>query len=490
MAESDPSDDARQPFRELHGEYVENAGQVMNLRQYLDYFEPLGSALSRLPNGTGGPFLLHFTDSGGRTVGSLGWVVSAAAKRFGGWKLWGMWSNRTLPAVALPLFWSALSDPEQVSDWVGRANKDSTRLLSRNRWSELLDDVKTTRLHQTAFRDLLKAELARAHAMPPPYRHPIEVELTPATLDLLPWLYVLGPVDPAAAHLQPNRFNGAGYQYILSDRLSPREEAEIPREIETMVDTAATDVVAGWRMANELRARHGRPKLVESPAPRPKRRRPTDDKPETRSVEVNDMATASPARGKPKSSSASWRPIWSEAASFTGAVWKPLFHIAVLALLAWIAFNVHLIRKATVPQPNAPATLTTTTTTTETNEADPSPVPVFEAKLTPARIRRIGTALAAKPPKNIRLSDAVLSDIARDDTNAGGKLARVAIEIFLRTNGCFARTEVVDGKLSAAEGRAIRNCATLQDEKLMTSATEPDTTRAIEWLETTLSAGR
>lgn len=484
MAETDPSDDARLPFGELHGEYVENAGQVMNLREYLDYFEPLGSALSRLPNGTGGPFLLHFTDSGGRTVGSLGWVVSSAAKRFGGWKLWGMWSHRTLPAVALPLFWSTLSDPEHVSDSVARANEDSKRLLSRNRWPELLDEVQTRRLHQPAFRDLLKEELARAHAIPSPHHHPIEVELTPATLDLLPWLYILGPVDPAAAQLQPNRFNGAGYQYILSDQLPPRADAVVPREIETIVDTTATDVVAGWRMANELRARRGRPKL-ESPAPRPKRRRPTDEERETRSVEVNDMPTASPTRGKPKNS-ASWRLIWNEAASFTGAVWKPLFHIAVLALLAWIAYNVHLIRKSTVPPPTASAAPIATTT----NETDPSPAPVFEAELTPARIRRIGTTLAARPPKNIRVPDAVLSDIARDDTNAGGKLARVAIEIFLRTNGCFARTEAVDGKFSAAEARAIRNCATLQDEKLMTSATEPDTARAIEWLETMVSAGK
>lgn len=492
MAETDPSDDARLPFGELHGEYVENAGQVMNLRQYLDYFEPLGSALSRLPNGTGGPFLHHFTDSGGRTVGSLGWVVSAAAKRFGGWKLWGMWSNRTMPAVALPLFWPALSDPEQVSKWVGRANEDSARLLSRNRWPDLLDEVKTTRLHESAFRDHLKAVLARAHAVPPPYSHPIEVELTPGTLDLLPWLYILGPVDPAVAQLQPNRFNGAGYQYILSDQLPPFADAEVRREIETMVDTAATDVVAGWRMANELRTRRSRPKSDEAPSPRPKRRHPPAHQLETQSretpsVEVNDMVAQSSTRGKPKSG-ASLGPMWNGAASLTGLVWKPLYHLALLGLLAWIAINVHLIRKATVQQPVAPATTSTITSSSTISGDNPSPAPVFEAELTPARIRRIGAALAARPPRGIRVSDAVLSDIARDDTDARGKLARVAIEIFLRTNGCLTRTEVVDGKFSAAEGRATRNCATLQDEKLMTSATVPDTTRAIDWLERTVAA--
>ncbi|HEV7237668.1 MAG TPA: hypothetical protein VGQ36_00385 [Thermoanaerobaculia bacterium] len=464
MAETDPSDDAG-PFRELHGEYVENAGQVLNLREYLDYFEPLGSALSRLPNGTGGPFLHHFTDSGGRTVGSLGWVVSAAAKRFGGWKLWGMWSNRTMPAVALPLFWPELSDPEQVSDWVGRANEDSARLLSSDRWPELLDEVTTTRLHESAFRDLLKAELERAYAVPPPHRHPIEVELTSWTLDLLPWLYLLGPVDPAAAQLQPNRFNGAGYQYILSDHVPPRADAEVRREIETMVDSAATDALAGWRMANELRVRRGRPKRVESHSPRR----------EKRPVEVNDMGS----QQKPKRV-ALWRSMWSEAVSLAGAVGKPLYRFAVLGLLAWIAINVHLIRKATVPQPPAAST-----TTTSPN--DPSPAPVFEAELTPERTRRIGAALASRPPRNIRVSDAVLSDIARGDTDASAKLSRVAIEIFLRTNGCFARTETVDGKFSTAEARAIRNCATLQDERLMTSGIEPDPSRAIEWLERTVS---
>ena len=485
MAETDPGDDAGLPFRELRGEYVENTGQVMNLRQYLDYFEPLGSALSRLPNGTGGPFLHHFTDSGGRTVSSLGWVVSAAAKRFGGWKLWGMWSNRTMPPVALPLFWSTLSDPEQVSDWVDRANEDSTRLLSRNRWAELLDEVKTTRLHESAFRDLLKAELAHAYAVPPPHHRPIEVELTSRTLDLLPWLYVLGPVDPGAAQLLPNRFNGAGYQYILSDQVPTRTDIEIRPEIESMVDTATADVRAGWKMANELRTRRGRPRAVETPAPRPKRRRTPDDERETRSLEVNDMVTRPPVQRKSEND-ASGRTLWNETARFAGAVWKPLYHLAVLGLLAWIALNVNIIRKAIVTPQNAPATTTVTTSSPDI----PTPAPVFETGLTPARLRRIGTALTTKPPRNIRVSDAVLREIARDDTNTTGQLARVAIEIFLRTNGCFARTEAVDGKFSTAEGRAIRNCATLQDEKLMTSGIEPNTTRAIEWLERTVSAGK
>jgi len=86
-------------FHELHGDYVANTGQTINLREYLDYFEPLGSALSRLPDGSGGPFVHQFTDSGGRTIGSIGWVVSAASKRFGAWTLWGMWTDRPIPTT-------------------------------------------------------------------------------------------------------------------------------------------------------------------------------------------------------------------------------------------------------------------------------------------------------------------------------------------------------------------------------------------------------
>ena len=205
-------------FRELHGDYVENTGQQISLREYLDYFEPLGSALARLPDGTGGPFVHHFTDSGGRAIGALGWVVSAKSKRFGGWTLWGTWTDRAMPAVALPLFWPVLADPARVSDWVARANDDAELLLDSERWEELLGELKTVRLRDAPFREYLKAALARAYAVPLPHRHPIEIELTPRMLDLLPWLWLLGPVDPATARLQPNRFNGAGYQYILARR--------------------------------------------------------------------------------------------------------------------------------------------------------------------------------------------------------------------------------------------------------------------------------
>src|SRR5687767_11546843 len=255
-------------FRELRGDYVENGGQTISLREYLDYFEPLGSALSRLPDGTGGPFVHRFTDSGGRTIGSIGWVVSAASKRFGGWKLWGMWSDRPIPAVVLPLFWTELSDSGRNSEVVHRANEESDRILHRNRWPELLDDVTTTGLHDEAFRESLKAELEHAWAVPPPHRQPIVIELAPRMLDALPWLYLLGPVDPVQAQLQPSRFNGPGYQYILGEQRAPaRAGSEITFAIDEMVDTAASDVLAGWRMANDLRGRRGRPKPAERPQP-------------------------------------------------------------------------------------------------------------------------------------------------------------------------------------------------------------------------------
>ncbi len=464
MAEMELTDSTR-PFRELHGDYVENAGQQISLREYLDYFEPLGSALARLPDGTGGPFVHHFTDSGGRTISSLGWVVSAKSKRFGGWKLWGMWSDRPMPAVAMPVFWSVLSDPARVSDWVGRANEDAERLLDPERGAEVLGELKPARLRDAAFREYLKAQLSRAYAVPLPHRHPIEIELTPKMLDLLPWLYLFGPVDPASARLQPNRFNGAGYQYILSDELPAVQDTEIAPAVESMVDAAAKSVASGWRMATELRARRERPRT------KPMKPRERSDMRSAPSTTQPSSRTEKPA--KPV------QMAWGDVA----ALWKPLYHVAVLLLLGWIGWNVNLIRKAAVVKPPAPVTTEETTSTSAQEETTTTVAPVYEPDLSSTRVRRVAAALGARPPRGIRVSDALINEIRTGGTDAADKLARVAVEGFLRRNRCFQGTETIDGKFSTAEQRAIRNCATLQDERLMKDRTDPDPARAIAWLE-------
>jgi hypothetical protein len=441
-------------FHELHGDYVENAGQQISLREYLDYFEPLGSALARLPDGAGGPFVHHFTDGGGRTISALGWVVSAKSKRFGGWTLWGAWTDRPMPPVALPLFWPVLADPARVSDWVRRANED---LVDEERWSDALGELKSARLRDASFREYLKAELARAYAVPLPHRHPIEIELTPRMLDLLPWLYLLGPVDPAAARLQPNRFNGPGYQYILSDDLPTLSDAEIPPAIDQLVDAAAKSVATGWKMANDLRTRRERPATKSAKAVKPLKPR-----------ERSDMRSAPPPTEK------TVKPALRVDATI-------VYQIIVILLLAWIGWNVHLIRKAT--RTAAPPAVTATTTTTAAPEEEPSTqtiAPIYEPDLSTTRLRRVANALRTRAPRGIRMGTTALNDITAD------KLARVSVEIFLRRNRCFTGTDAVDGKLSATEQRAIRDCASLRDARLMKDRTEPDPGRAIDWLEETV----
>lgn len=445
------------PFRALRGEYVENSGQVLSgLREYLDYFEPLGSALARLPDGVGGPFLFSFTDSGGRTIGTMGWVVSAASKRFGGWKLWGIWCEQPVPAVALPLFWSELSDPSRVNDLVARANAEAGRLLDRYQWPELLDELRTTRLHDDAFRESLKVELARVWSVPPPDRHSIEVELAPRMLDVLPWLYLLGPVDPSAAQLQPARFNGPGYQYIVSEQPRISGDAEVPDEISEMVDRTASEVYAGWEIAGNLRAARIRPKRREP------RAYPLEAKPMRTQTSPRERTARKPAP-------AEWR------STFDG-IWTPLYQLAVLALLGWIGWNVHMIRKAAEQPRVVPAAVA------EPSLAEPVAAPP-EPDTERTRIRRIAAALAANPPSGIRINDAVLRNSNADT------LARVAVEIFIRRNRCITRADAVDGVLSAAELRAARACAVLQDERLM-SGTQPDVPRAIAWLERTAGIAR
>jgi len=344
---------------------------------------------------------------------------------------------------------------------VDRANRDAERLFSRGRWPALCGDIDSARLRNGAFREILKAELSRAWESPP-HRQPIEIELTPAMLDLLPWLYLLGPVDPAEAQLQPSRFNGGGYQYILIDRQAPPRDAEIPGEIDEIVDAAADDVVRGWKKAHELRTWHARP--APKPAPEPPPREPR------RWQEDDEMPSRKPPKPRPVLPLETWKTVWTT-----------LYQIAVLALLFWIALEVRGIRKV-MPTPDEPA-ITTTTAATSTPAPAPVPQPIHESIQEPetpaARVSRIASTLAARPPQGIRVNPAAIVDAP--------SLARAAVEVVLRRNNCYSRTEAVDGKLSAAEQRAVRNCSALRNERLVNTRGEIDETRAVAWLERALS---
>jgi hypothetical protein len=421
-------------FRELRGDYVENTGQVVTPREYLDYLEPLGSALSRRPDGEGGPFVYQFKGSGGRVVGAMGWVVSAAAKRYGGWKLWGVWTDGPIPALALPLLWPELPDAGQLPALVQRANENADALQRRE--SELLDALPALRLQDDEFRTALKIELTRLYRAPYPDERPLEVELAPAMLDLLPWIYLLGPVEPGLAQLQPSRFTGAGYQYILSS--APAADGRVLDAIDRMVDSAASDVLQGYRTASALRERRARP-------------RPTKSKP--RPSENVDMRNPPAPKPPPP------RPLMIDFAL------RAVRDVIVIALLAWIGFNVHQIRKNTTSTAAVPEPVATTTT-------EPEPEPMAAP---PTRNERIAAALLARPPQGIRIEPAA----ARD-------LPRAAVEIFLRRNGCFARTEPVDGKFSTAEQRAIRTCTALTTQRLMRGTLDPHPERTLDWLEKTL----
>ncbi|MEA2465821.1 MAG: hypothetical protein QOJ98_3568 [Acidobacteriota bacterium] len=434
-------------FRELRGDYVENAGQVVTPREYLDYLEPLGSALSRRPDGAGGPFVFQFRGSGGRVIGAMGWVVSAASKRYGGWNLWGVWTDGPIPALAFPLCWPELPDAQQLPALVRRANDDAEALQRRDAWPELLDAMPALRLHEEEFRTALKVELSRLYRSPYPDVRPIEIELEPAMLDLLPWLYLLGPVEPGTAQLLPSRFNGPGYQYIFTD--AAPADVDVPDEIDNMVDTTAGDVLQGFRMAAALRERRARP-----------RQKAIVSKPKPRSSESLEMRTTSTAQRRPKSPATQAPPD-----DMVPTVLRAVRDVIIIALLSWIGFNVHQLRKsmtATVPAPVA-------TATTE-------PEPVVPAQ---TREERIAEALVARPPQGIRVEGSATRD-----------LPRAAVELFLRRNNCFARTEPVDGKFSTAEQRAIRTCTALTTQRLMRSGVEPHPERTLDWLERTLGATR
>ncbi|HEX8410005.1 MAG TPA: hypothetical protein VF883_14180, partial [Thermoanaerobaculia bacterium] len=389
---------------------------------------------------------------GGRVVGAMGWVVSAASKRYGGWRLWGMWTDGPVPALALPLCWPELSDPLQLPDLLRRANDDADALLRREAWPELLDRINAMRLQEDDFRATLKLELSRLYRAPQSAERPHEIDLPPTMLDLIPWIYLLGPVEPGLAQVQPSRFNGAGYQYILTD--AAPAEADVLKEIDTMVDTAASDVLQGFRMASALRERRARP------------RRKTITPP-TKPSESLDMRKPSPPPQQQQPSRAKAPP--PDPMDLLPTILRGVRDLIVIALLSWIACEVYQIRKSlTAAAPPTPAV----TTDTQSNEPEPEP----EASPPLTREQRLAEALVTRPPQGIRVEAA-----------AADNLPHAAVELFLRRNACFARTEPVDGKFSAAEQRAIRNCRSLTTARLMRSGIEPHPERTLDWLERTLA---
>lgn len=429
-------------FHELRGEYVEKRGQVLNLTEYLDYFEPLGSALSRQPDGAGGPFVHQFQPGGGGTISSIGWVVSSAAVRYGGWRLWGMWSERPIPPVALPLFWPSLARPEQLERMIDDANE---RLRSR-RWLDLLDRIDVRRLHDAAFRRELTVQLSRAYALK---GGAIEVEVAPETLDVLPWLYLLGPVDPAMAQLQPGRFHGAGYQYILGSAAGA-SDGEIDPDVEAIVDQTADDAVKGWEAAAEYRSAR------QAPATKPARRA-TSPRPQPQP----------PRRMESVEMKKNTKPLVER--------WLPVgLQVLVLLLLGWLIFDVHRLRM----EMKAPA-------------PEPEPAPVVETSAPvaptrpPTRMQRLHAALSARPPAGIRIDPRALDAIRTEDAAARGAAARLAVEILLRQSDCVERSSLADGKLSAVESHAAVRCQPVQAQRLYRGQ-ELDAERALAWLERTV----
>lgn len=473
-------------FRELTGEYVENAGQVVMPREFLDYLEPLGSALSRLPDGAGGPFVYQFRGSGGRVVGAMGWVVSAASKRYGGWNLWGVWTDGPIPALSLPLLWPELRDRRQLPALLRRANDNAEALQLQESSQELLDNIAAMPLHDDELRTALKIELTRLYRVPFPDERPMELDLSPAMLDLLPWVYLLGPVQPGVAQLQPSRFNGAGYQYILND--AARADGDIVADIDRMVDAAAGDVLQGFDMAAALRERRARPRTKPAgPSRKPRSSEESLDMGNSTPPSAVRRTTKPPARDGTTSrdSTSSREPAASVDPNPLPVLLRAARDVIIIALLAWIAWNVHQLRKSMTGAAPPAAVIGTErrgdeprTPNEDVVELDTAAAAASApAATTLTRDQRLAADLLARPPQGMRVQASAASD-----------LPRTAVEIFLRRNNCFARTEPIDGRFSTAEQKAIRNCTSLTTQRLMRTAAEPHAERSLDWLEKTLSA--
>lgn len=186
------------------------------------------------------------------------------------------------------------------------------------------------------------------------------------------------------------------------------------------------------------------------------------------------MRTASTSSSSASSSSAAPPPPPKYDVPFViDAAWK----VIVLLLLAWIAWNVYSIRKAITPPAAPQPAVEVPAVETATEEPTSTVAPRYEPDLSSARLRRIADRLMSNAPRGVKINATTFREVTADE------LARAGVEIFIRRSRCYEGTDAVDGKWSANELRAIRNCATLQDEHLMKDRTDADTARAIDWLE-------
>jgi hypothetical protein len=476
-------------FRELTGTYSD--GQRVTPVEYSDHFEAIGTSFARHPDGAGGPFVYNFRRGDGHVVGSIGWALSVASRRHGAWQLWGMVSEgQAFPALALPLLWKQLRSRDDLSrlkervEGIGEAfgnPDDLLRLLEQLPRDPMKDDL----------RQGLRALLHAAYAKYAPGAGSIPIDVTPETLDALPWLSLLGPVPPRSAQLQPRPFHeGIGYAYVLKQKEtrleSPRVNSIVHEKIDAALKLLPADIAGAWAIAEETRGIMQRSSVAEVAPPgtvimsvqAPRERIPK--RPEAPQPRPVSAPVSSDAMLLSEQQSALLRDL-SQKIEFAYQWVIPVTLFVLLAFAAlnfWFTWTVRqeldqLSRQisdsnASVPDPSLqqPAVATDFVPPTQTSTAPPLP---------------LHTRLAARPPAGIILDEAFRTRLTESEPTRL-QFAAAAVEIFMRLEGCQPLSKPVNGQISD-ERAAIADCPKLQTAGLMTEERDMLAAKATQWLE-------
>lgn len=471
-------------FRELTGTYSD--GQRVTPVEYSDHFEAIGTSFARHPDGAGGPFVYNFRRSDGQQVGSIGWALSVASRRLGGWQLWGMvCEGQAFPALALPLLWKQLRSRddlarlkervEDIGDVLGNPD-ELLRLLQQLQRDPMKDDL----------RQGLRALLHTAYAKYSPGAGSISIDVTPETLDTLPWLSLLGPVSPRAAQLQPRPFHdGIGYSYVLKLKEtkldSPRVNSIVHEKIDAALRLLPSDLAGAWAIAEETRGitqRSGVPEVLVPVPVQPSRERtfPRAEPPPQRTVSApvsSDATLLSEQQGA----------LLRDLSRKVELAYRWVIPVALFVLLAFSGLNVWFTWtvKQELEQLSRRVVEPVSVTDTSPPVQDTTAEVVPPAETTTAAPLPLHARLAARPPAGIVL-DAAFKTRLTQSAPTRLQFAAAAVEIFMRLEGCQELARPVNGQIND-ERAAIAACPKLQTAGILTEQRDMIVAEAMQWLE-------
>lgn len=456
-------------FNPLRATYA--GGQIVEPKDFYDAVNGIGTPLSSIPRGEG-PFLRNVP----RKKGALGWARGTPSARVASWSAVGVWCDGSIPFLAFPWLWNQLRSATDPSEIVETANQfaadlespeDPSRVFSR---LPKVDRPTLARLLHDLF--VQKEQVGTTT---------IKVDLSVDDLDLIPWIFLLGPLDPFDVQVLPFKWERDQYWYTLGDKISlpyadvqPMLRKNLDKSIETLLEEVEESPTNAWQRAIELRKNPLRVTAiptVEAPAyPNAQRPQSLESLPLDRDPLAARTIVPQNETGLP--------PPWPIERIL-------LVAIAISSLITvWMQYNARnaldQLVSRTSTDTNASAKTDTSTTDTITPATDPTLHP--RAPL-PNLAHTAAMGLLYESPVPIAKDARSAFDQAIAVRNAKDMtlISNAAVEVALREKQCVENTPI-DGMLDENERKEAAQCVAMKSERFFRGDGTADVRGRLQWL--------